>query len=67
MDPQTRVVRASDVVEIFKDPETEQHSEGFGLVWEVYEADEDFYELIVSFMGDPHERRVPRRYRKRNR
>lgn len=60
-----RVVRAKDVVEIYKDPETEQHIEGYGFVWEVYELDENFYELIVSFMGDPHERRVPRKYRKR--
>lgn len=67
MAAEIRTVRASDVVEIFKDPETEQHSEGFGLVWEVYGADEDFYELIVSFMGDPHERRVPRKYRKKDR
>lgn len=59
----TRIVRIKDVVEIYKDPETEEHIEGYAKVWEVMAKDDTFYTLIVSFLGDPHERRVERKYR----
>lgn len=62
---QLRTVQSKQVVEIYKDPETEEHIEGYAFVWEVFEEDDEFYHLIVSFMGDPHQRRVLRKYRKR--
>ena len=59
-----RVVRSKDIVEIYKDPDTEQHLEGHAFVWEVGEGSDEFFELVVSFLGDSHQRRVLRKYRK---
>lgn len=66
MSMSVRIVQIKDVVEIYKDPETEQHLEGHAKVWEVMSQDDTFYTLIVSFLGDPCERRVERKYRKRS-
>ena len=54
-----------DVITIFKDPGTETRIEGFAYVWEILSEDEDFYTLLISFMGDKTERKVPRKYRKK--
>lgn len=60
-----RVVQMGDMVEIFKDPDTEKDVEGHAFVREILEDDGEFYLLIVTFLGDPRERRVPRKYRKK--
>lgn len=60
-----RCVRIKDIVEIYKDPDTEQSLEGYAYVWEIMEKDENFFTLIVSFLGDPHMRKVPRKYKVR--
>ena len=59
-----RTVRINDIVEIYKDPETEEHLEGHARIWEIMSETDEFYSLIVSFMADPHRRRVLREYRK---
>lgn len=61
-----RKVRLTDVIEIFRDPDTEKESEGHALVWEILEEDEDFYVLQVSFCADPAAptRKFTRKYRK---
>jgi len=61
-----RTVRINDIVEIYKDPITEEHLEGHARVWEIMSETDEFYSLIVSFMADPHGRRVLREYRKNN-
>lgn len=68
--PETDVLRQvnlTDVIELFRDPETETASEGYAMVWAVLEEDETFYTLKVSFMNDPSApaRKFTRKYRKR--
>lgn len=63
-DERKRVVRNKDVVKIYKDPDIEQQLEGYAFVWEVGEGNDEFYELLVFFLGDPQQRRVLRKYRK---
>lgn len=60
-----RHVHLSDILLIYKDPDTEREIEGYAYVWEILEEDEDSYTLIVTFRGDPRNRKVPRKYRKR--
>lgn len=59
------IVSESDIVTIYKDPETETEPEGYAFVWDVQENDDEFYLLTVSFLGDPHKRKVQRKYKKR--
>lgn len=63
-DKKDRNVRIKDLIEVYKDPETETQVEGYAYVWEIMEEGDTFFTLIVSFAGDPHQRKVPRKYRK---
>lgn len=64
--PALRQIHLTDVIELFRDPETEKVSEGYAMVWEILGEDEMFYELVVSFMSDPAApgRKFTRKYRK---
>lgn len=69
--PQTgelRNIYLTDVIELFRDPETETVSEGYAQVWAIQEEDDMFYTLVVSFMNDPAApgRKFLRKYRKWN-
>lgn len=61
-----RQIHLTDVIELFRDPETETASEGYAQVWAIQEEDEMFYTLVVSFMSDPAApgRKFHRKYRK---
>jgi len=59
-----RQVHIMDVLILYRDPMTEQVPEGYAKVWEVLEEQEDHFVLVVSFLGDPRERKVTRTYRK---
>lgn len=64
--PVLRQVHLTDVIELFRDPETEKRSEGYAMVWAILGEDENFYEMVVSFMDDPSApgRKFTRKYRK---
>ncbi len=61
-----RKVILGTLVEIFRDPETENRSEGYAKVWAILEEDDMFYTLVVSFMDDPASpsRKFTRKYKK---
>lgn len=59
-----RKVNLSDIIVIYKDPETEKNPEGYAFVLDIQEGDDDFYILTVTFRGDPQKRKVQRKLRK---
>jgi len=62
-----REVGYTDIIEIYKDPGTEQIVEGYAMVQEILEEDDEFYTLQVSFLDDPAYRlgrKFTRKYRK---
>lgn len=65
-EPALRKPILGDVIELFRDPETETLSDGFAFVWAIVSEDEQFYELQVSYCGDPagQGRKFTRKYRK---
>lgn len=60
-----RKLRMNDVIPIFKNPETEEGIAGFGRIIEILEEDDEYYSLMIIFLGDTHGRKVQRKYRKR--
>lgn len=60
----TRKVCLSDVIIIYKDPETESFPEGHARVWAILEETDEYYVLQVSFLGDPEApgRKFTRKY-----
>lgn len=61
-----RKIRLGDVIELFRDPETEKRSDGYAKVWDILEEDEKFYILTVSYLDDPLApgRKFTRKYKK---
>ena len=65
MADEVRCPAIKDIVMIYKDPLTEKKLEGYAFVWEILQEDDEYFLLLVSFLGDQHQRKAPRKYKKK--